>query len=259
MRLLRIVQIKKLLFVRAILALDEDNLTRRIFVERATHFFDNDDLPEEWSIVADLLRVADIFNLSNEVRNMVLRGHMFSKKVWKRMVWDRGWSLEDTYWSLEARLYKDLDLIVRVCSRPQYLTWWALSNKFPKLMHICENMAKIICHASLLKRDDVRLKNLTPVNRMCSLCDLHRLEDAFHIIMQCPGTQHLRTEMFNELESDASIKDVLNANVDDVMFICLGKCPVEYDSDVFIRLWCISGRHINCIYKYVLNQRTGVG
>ena len=51
MRLLRIVQIKKLLFVRAILALDEDNLTRRIFVERATHFFDNDDLSE--SIVAD--------------------------------------------------------------------------------------------------------------------------------------------------------------------------------------------------------------
>ena len=67
---------------------------------------------------------------------MVLRGHMFSKEVWKRMVWDRGWSLEDTYWSLEARLYKDLDLIVRVCSRPQYLTWWALSNKFPELMHI---------------------------------------------------------------------------------------------------------------------------
>ena len=37
-------------------------------------------------------------------------------------------------------------------------------------MHICENMARIICHASLLKRDDVRLKNLTPANRMCSLC-----------------------------------------------------------------------------------------
>ena len=126
-------------------------------------------------------------------------------------------------------------------------------------MHICENMARIICHASLLKRDDVRLKNLTPANRMCSLCDLYCLEDARHIIMQCPGTQHLRNEMFTELESDASIKNVLDTNVNDVFLTCLGKCPVEYDGDVYVRLWCISGRHINRIYKYVLNQRAGVG
>ena len=145
-------------------------------------------------------------------------------------------SLEDTYWSLEARLHRDLDLIVRVCSGPKYLTWWALSNKYPEMMHICENMARIICHASLLKCDDVRLKNLTPGNRMCSLWDLYCLEDAFHIIMQCPGTQHLRNEMFTKLESDASIKDVLNANVNNVLLIYLGKCPVEYDGDVYVRL-----------------------
>ena len=53
--------------------------------------------------------------------------------------------------------------------------------------------------------------------------------------MQCPGTQHLRNEMFTELEADAKVKDVLNANVQDVMLLCLGKCPVEYDRDVFVK------------------------
>ena len=221
--------------------------------------FEHDDLSEDWSVVSNLLHVADIFNLSNEVRNMVLYGHVFPKEVWMRMVWERGWALEDTFWSLEARLHKDLDLIIRVCSRPNYLSWWALSNKFPEMMHICENMARRICHASLLKCDDVRLKGLTPVNRMCTLCDSYCIEDAFHIIMQCLGTQLLRNEMFTELEEDAEIKNVFNANVHDVMLICLGKCPAEYDGDVFVRLWSISGRHINYIYEYVLNQRRGVG
>ena len=75
-----------------------------------------------------------------------------------KIVWDRGWSLEDTYWSLEARLYRDLDLLVRVCSGPKYLKWWALSNKYPHMIRICEKVSKLICHASLLKCDGVRLK-----------------------------------------------------------------------------------------------------
>ena len=105
----------------------------------------------------------------------------------------------------------------------------------------------------------MRLKGLTTINRMCTLCDLHCIEDTFHIIMQCLGTQLLRNDMFSELEEDVEIKNVLNANVHDVMLICLGKCPAKYDGDVFVRLWSISGRHISCIYEYVLNQRRGVG
>ena len=190
---------------------------------------------------------------------MVVRGHRYAKDIWKKIVWTRGWSLEDTHWSLEARLYKDLDLIVRVCSRPRYLTWWALSNKFPEMIGICENVAKLICHASLLKCDDVRLKSLPPGYRTCALCELYSIEDPYHIIMQCPGTQPLRDEMFTELESDASIKDVLNANANEVMLVCLGKCPIVCDDATMEKLWCISGRHINIIYKYVLNQRKGVG
>ena len=97
MRLFRIVQVRKLLFIRFIMALDDENLTKKIFIECATKFFMNEnDLSKEWSIVADLLRTADIFKLTNEIKNMLERGQSYSKQAWKPMVWDRGWSLEDT-------------------------------------------------------------------------------------------------------------------------------------------------------------------
>ena len=262
MRLFRIVQVRKLLFIRSIMVLDDKNLSRKIFIERATKVFDNEDehpLSEEWSIVADLLHTADIFNLTDEIRNMVLRGQMYSKSLWKTMVWKRGWSLEDTYWRLDARLHKELDLILRVCSETRYLIWWNLSNIYPDMIMICETMARILCHSSLLKCDDIRLKNLSHVHKVCSLCDHYSVENATHFIMQCPGTQHLRNEMLTELESHHDIHNVLRDNANDVMLICLGKCPDDNYSEVMVKLWCISGRHINIMYRYVLNQRKGIG
>ena len=178
---------------------------------------------------------------------------------WKKVVWDRGWSLEDTFWSLEARLYRDLNLLTQVCSGPRCLVWWTLSNKYPGMMRICENMSKMICHASLLKCDDVRLKRLSPGNRVCSLCELYAIEDTYHVMMQCPYTQLLRTRMFAELESDPSVRTTLRQNADETMIVCLGKRPQNTSDDVMEKLWCISGKHMSGIYEYVLQQRRGVG
>ena len=249
-----------MLFIRSIMTLDDDNITKVIFIERATKFFmDENDLSEEWSIVADLLRTAEIFKLTDEIKNMVERGQYYSKQAWKVMVWDRGWALEDALWCLEARLYKELDLFLKVSQGTLYLTWWTLSNMYPDLIHVCENLSRILCHASLLKCDDIRLKSLPPVNRVCSLCDHYAIEDGPHIIMQCPGTQHLRNDMFEELESSEDIRNVFAINENDVMLVCLGKCPNGILDNVMVNLWCISGRHINQIYKYVLSQRRGIG
>ena len=115
-------------------------------------------------------------------------------------------TLEDTFWCLDARLHKELDLLIRICPNPRYLTWWSLSNKYPNMVRFSEIMAKNISHASLLKCDDVSLKHLPYGNRACSLCDLYLVEDIFHITMQCPGTQHLRNEMFVEWDLNEDVK-----------------------------------------------------
>ena len=262
MRLVRIIQVRKLLFVHAIMSLEDGNLSKIIFIERARRvLLNNNDIPlsEDWSIVDDLLKVASLFNFNNEVSDMVLRGHLYTKSVWKRMVWTRGWSLEDTHWRLEARLYKELDLLTRICPNPRYLTWWNLSNKYGETIYFCEIMAKIISHASLLKCDDVRLKHLAPGNRICSLCNLYVVEDIYHIVMQCPGTQHLRREMSNELDAEADVKAVLLRNAQDYLPICLGMHPKDCEDGIMERLWSITGKHICNIYRFVLNQRQGVG
>ena len=76
------------------------------------------------------------------------------------------------------------------------------------MIHVCENQGRILCHASLLKCDDVCLKNLPLGNKVWSLCNLYSVKDASHIIMQCPGTQQLCNNMFDELESHQDIKEM---------------------------------------------------
>ena len=262
MRLIRLVQVKKLLFIRALMSLDDDNLSRRVFIERATEFFQRDaDAPPScgWSIVEDLLEVADVFNLTNEVRNMTLGEHIFAKSVWKNMVWSRGWSLEDTHWCLEARLHRELDLLTMLNPKSRYLTWWSLSNRFPETLHFCETLARIVSHASLLKCDDVRLKQQPRSNRVCSLCNLYAIEDIFHVTMQCPGTHQLREAMFNDLKVDPEVEEVLTVYERETLKLCLGKYPDDCDWYTMEKLWCKSGKHISGIYRYVLSQRQGVG
>ena len=56
--------------------------------------------------------------------------HMYSKGIWKGMVWARAWDLEDVFWQVEFRTRRHLDLISRISSNCKYLTWWYLSDKY---------------------------------------------------------------------------------------------------------------------------------
>ena len=64
---------------------------------------------------------------------------------------------------------------------------------------MCEVMSKTVCHASLLKQDDPRLKRLSLSNRTCIACDMYSVEDIFHVIMQCPAYQEDRKILLDEI------------------------------------------------------------
>ena len=103
MRLERFIQVKKLMFIRSILILDDRALSRIVFCQRALLHFrrGHADAGEVgYSIVYDLLKTAQLFNLYDDVRNMVERGQQLSKHVWKEKVWGRAWELEDVYWQI---------------------------------------------------------------------------------------------------------------------------------------------------------------
>ena len=42
-----------------------------------------------------------------------------------------------------------------------------------RLIKMCETMAKIVCYASSLKRDEYRLKGLIMSNRTYIMCDMN--------------------------------------------------------------------------------------
>ena len=76
---------------------------------------------------------------------------------------------------------------------------------------MCEYMAKFICHARRLKCDDVRLKSLSPCNRVCSECDMYRyvVENVRHMVMQCPIHEGDRILLYQNLyQNDPKLKDM---------------------------------------------------
>ena len=106
-RLERFIQLKKLLSIRSIIAMGGEDVVKIMFMERFQAIknsggTDVDSFDD--SIVFDLLGTASMFNLSEEVLDMVERGHIYDKVAWKKIVWAQAWSLEDTLWKIEYNL-----------------------------------------------------------------------------------------------------------------------------------------------------------
>ena len=260
--LIRLVQVRKLLFIRSILAMEFDDVIRVVFVERyraITGQGQPDDSHEE-SVVADLISTVNFFSLNEEVGSMVDRNHMYQKSVWKRLVWERAWSLDEMMWKIEYRLQKTLDLVCAINPNPKYLTWWALSDKYPEYTSMCETMARLVCHASLLKMDDVRLKKLTMFSRCCPLCESSAPDDVKHLVLQCPSSERKRGEMFYELEKRTPS---LEARPDEapveILPILLGKCRAGYSFEQMEELWIVAGLHIQEMYRDNLILKRGIG
>ena len=202
MRVERFIEIKKLLFIHSILSRDNGDTTKTIFVERAKKYFDNVEVCSMNSFrssVYDLLNTADTFGIINDIRNMVYRNVEWGRAHWREKLWKRAWELEDVYWCVKSRCHRSLELLSEICTTTRYVIWWQLADKSPNLMRDCESMVKILCHASLLKVDDVRLKRLPVAAKFCTLCDLGSVDDAKHMVMECPSLQPRRNIMFGDM------------------------------------------------------------
>ena len=157
-------------------------------------------------------------------------------------------------------IYKDKDLLANTLGETRYLTWWAISHLDHRLVRMCEDMSKIICHASLLKRDDCRLKGLSMSNRTCTNCDLYCLEDIHHIVTQCPYYQVDRKLMYDEINKKCpNVKGSLEEDSTNIMFYLLGKNLKSICDEEMLCFWCISGNSISRMYRKAIESRTGVG
>ena len=176
------------MFIRTIMVMNEQELTHIFFCERARQYFLNPDIGRANGCnrqVFDLINVIIVFNLYDDIKYMVERDLTYTKSTWKKIVWSRGWILEDTFWRIEKQLHQRLDLLGNVNHGVRYLTWRKIADKYPELTRKCEILSKILCHSSILKNDDLRLKSQTCIYRLCNLCDQHAAENAQHFIQHC--------------------------------------------------------------------------
>ena len=258
----RLVQLRKLLFLRSILVMGHDDVIRVVFIERYRAINRRghlDDLHAE-SVVSDLIYIINLFKLNEEVDNIVERDQMCQKNVWRKLVWERAWSLEDMYWRIEYKLQKSLDLVSAINPNPEYLTWWALSDRYPEYISICETMARLVCHASLLKMDDVRLKKLSMFSRCCPLCELAAPDDVKHLVLQCPSSEHKRGDMFADLEKCAvSLEARIDEVPEETLSILLGKCKTGYSFEQMEEFWILAGIYIHRMYRENLLLKQGIG
>ena len=133
------------------------------------------------------MEVALISGLYNVVKEMVLNmASVVSKGAWSKLKWERAWALEDANWKASNTILRENDLLTMTVGNTRYLAWWRMSDTDYRMVKMCETMSRIICHASLLKKDDFRLKGSTMSHKTCIMCDLYCIEDIIHIISQCP-------------------------------------------------------------------------
>ena len=262
MRLERIIQIRKLMFIRTIMVMNEENLSKKIFCDRATIYFSNyaDGAANiSRSSVFDLLNVCSVFGLTDEVKNMIENHHFYPKSVWKNIVWKRAWALEDMYWRIERHMHRSLDLLSGVSPITRYLPWWSISDKYPKYMKDCEIITKIISHASMLRDDDFKYKNQLGTARMCNLCDMFEIEDARHFILRCPYFAHSRNTKLREIDSLTDrTQPFFDDNVD-MLHRLLGRPHGNVSEIQAETILLIILRTVSTMYKENMKQKKGIG
>ena len=127
-------------------------------------------------------------------------------------------------------------------------------------MKACECMARLVCHASRLKCDDVSLKGQDLSIRTCSNRNSYASETLRHVLMQCPLNQEDFGSMIDDICKECPNIALLFQNEPSEIFCwILGKQVPGIDVDELTAMRVIAAIRICMIYSKVLSTREGIG
>ena len=264
LRLETYVYVKKLLFLLTIIRMDDTHRIKMIFRERVMKFLKDKEAGEHniyGSPTFDLLNMCTKFDVLDEVISMLVGNTaIISKTAWSKKIWEKAWVLDDVFWQTTYILNRDNDLLFGTVGKSQYMTWWAMSDKWPHLIRMCEVLSKIVCRTSMLKSDDYRLNDSTHCMKVCEGCDMFTTENMVHLLMQCPNTETKRLRMFERInEVYPHFDDKCREEPGEIAFWLLGKPINDVDIDTMFEIWKVAGYGILNIYWSAINQRAGIG
>ena len=241
MGMLNIIKARKIIFIRTIMVMEDYMPLRRIAIERLAEF-EPDGANEYDSPLVQIFQYCDEFGLLDEVRQMG-NGALRSKTSWKKLVWDISWQKENEQISNLMRENRNMDLIHMVSPTIRYSIWWSIADIDQQYMRRCEIMVKLLCHASLLKGDDGRLRRKPFSSRCCVKCELAAYDCAKHLVMECPYQEEIRIDMYNEI--DKICRDFGRY----VVFpILMGNSITGWEYNDMVPVWLIACTYISRMY-----------
>ena len=87
-------------------------------------------------------------------------------------------------------------------------------------------------------------------------CVLGIREDVNHVVMQCPGNEGIREEMFDVIKAiDVDKSTRLLSEPKNVFRILIGYHPVDMPFEFMINVWVISSKYITDMYRQVIRSR----
>ena len=235
------IKARQVVFLRSIVVMKENMPIRRIMENRLNEF-NVDDGNQYDSPILHILKICSDFDLLDTVRDM-LRGNVPSKAMWRSLVWDKAWTIENEWWNVKMRENRHLSLVRQVSESPAYSIWWQIAYDDMTYMRQCEVMVRILCHCTLLKDDDFQYKRSTLWDRMYMLCDLAAPDDARHMVMQCPYHIDLRVklqEKIGRICPDFGAREVFNT--------IMGKPLERVDAFNMCRIWKIECKYTARMY-----------
>ena len=263
LRLENFIYVKKMLFVRTVLVLEDCSIYKTVFIKRTLEFVKN--IPENIlnkydSPVYDILKVTIIYGLLDDIMHMIAGTRVYDKITWRNKVWKIAWEIDENDWRMKTLYFKSIRTLKEVSGTVGYSVWWRLSDDQPERVKQCEDMIKLLCGASRLKCDDPRLKRTANVYKMCESCNMYEIEDAKHVIMHCTRVNELRSEMYDYI--NAIIGDKGKTIIDrseNTLYTLLGRQCKEVDERANREFNVIASTYISKMYRLIVKDRKGIG
>ena len=257
-----LILIRKVIFIRTIIMMEDDELVKVVFRKRVQKFCEEPNRAvynEVRSPTFEIMHAAVRLDMIDLVLDYLDGLKLWSKAGWKNLVWSRGWALNDRRNNMILRMHRDMDLFYTVFDKVSYTCWWAIADMYPNYIYFCETMIKLLCHASKLKVDSFTLKSGPRSLRVCTRCFMSQLDDAKHMIIQCNDTQDERTNMFSEIYNILNDESEIIRRLDNVFPILLGR-EIEGLSELgTLKLRIVAGTHIHNMYQRRTRIEEGVG
>ena len=217
-----LIDIAKLRFGHMILSLHSESVFRLIFVKRYYSTLANE-VSHYMSPAAQFIAVCRKYRLLHIIEDWLASGLLPGKMAWKGQYVKAVNDYIFARWRLQLRLCRKLAdfRVVQIFIEPS--VWWKISRINVRLKKNCCNMIKLLSGCDRLRiNTDIEV----PVEqRICTLCDLNKIDDLYHMVMECKHSIDTRNMLYLKIKNcivDADYRHFISLSKQMQFYILIG-------------------------------------